>query len=184
MAVLDILCFPDKRLRQICEPVEEVTDEIRQLVDDMFETMYASSGIGLAAIQVNVHKRIIVVDVSEDRSDPICLINPEIVETEDKVESEEGCLSVPGFYEMVERAGRIKVKALDYHGKPLELEADGRFSVCIQHEIDHLNGNLFVDYLSTLKRQRIQKKLEKTQRRGRPVRRFGASKPDPDHASP
>lgn len=167
MTVLNILCFPDERLRQICEPVVDVNDEIRQLVDDMFETMYAAPGIGLAAIQVNVHKRILVADVSEDHSEPLCLINPEIVESEDEMKNDEGCLSVPGFYETVTRAKRIKVKALNRDGEPIELEAEGWLAVCIQHEIDHLDGNLFVDYLSPLKRQRIQKKLEKMKRLGR-----------------
>lgn len=164
MAILDILHFPDPRLRQICTPIESVTPEIRQLADDMLETMYVAPGIGLAAIQVNVLKRLIVVDVSEDKSTPLCLINPEIISTEGDEEMQEGCLSVPGFFETVRRAESIRVKALDRNGEPIEFDADGLLAVCIQHEIDHLNGKLFVDYLSALKRQRIRKKLEKLQR--------------------
>jgi peptide deformylase len=166
MAILDILHFPDERLRKICEPVSEVNDDIRRLLDDMLETMYAAPGIGLAAIQVNVHKRVLVVDVSEDRSQPLCFINPEIIGREGEEEMQEGCLSVPGFYETVKRAEKIKVKALDRDGRPFEMDADGLLAVCIQHEIDHLNGKLFVDYLSPLKRQRIRKKLEKQERLG------------------
>lgn len=166
MAILDILHFPDERLRKICEPVSEVNDDIRRLLDDMLETMYVAPGIGLAAIQVNVHKRVLVVDVSEDRSQPLCFINPEIISREGEEEMQEGCLSVPGFYETVKRAEKIKVKALDRDGRPFEMDADGLLAVCIQHEIDHLNGKLFVDYLSPLKRQRIRKKLEKQERLG------------------
>jgi peptide deformylase len=164
MALLDILQFPDPRLRQICEPVHTVDEDICRLVDDMFETMYAAPGIGLAAIQVNVHKRLIVVDVTEDQSGPLCLINPEIISAEGEEEMQEGCLSVPGFYETVRRAEKVRAKALDRDGQPLEFDADGLLAVCIQHEIDHLDGKLFVDYLSVLKRQRIRKKLEKAQR--------------------
>jgi peptide deformylase len=166
MAILDILHFPDERLRKVCEPVSEVNDDIRRLLDDMLETMYAAPGIGLAAVQVNVHKRVLVADVSEDRSQPFCFINPEIVSLEGEEEMQEGCLSVPGFYETVKRAEKIKVKALDREGRPFEMDADGLLAVCIQHEIDHLNGKLFVDYLSPLKRQRIRKKLEKQERLG------------------
>lgn len=166
MAILDILHFPDERLRKVCEPVSEVNDDIRQLLDDMLETMYAAPGIGLAAVQVNVHKRVLVADVSEDRSQPFCFINPEIVNLEGEEEMQEGCLSVPGVYETVKRAEKIKVRALDREGQPFETEADGLLAVCIQHEIDHLNGKLFVDYLSPLKRQRIRKKLEKQERLG------------------
>ena len=164
MSILDILHFPDPRLRQVCQPVGLVDDEIRKLADNMLETMYAAPGIGLAAIQVNVAKRIIVLDISEDRDDPNCLINPEIIFSEGEEEMREGCLSVPGFYERVQRADRIRVKALDLDGKAYEFEAEGLYAVCIQHEIDHLNGKLFVDYLSPLKRQRIRRKLLKEQR--------------------
>lgn len=166
MTILDILHFPDKRLRKICEPVVEVNDDIRRLLGDMLETMYAAPGIGLAAIQVNVHKRVLVVDVSEDRSEPLCFINPDIISLDGEEEMQEGCLSVPGFYETVKRAETIKVRALDREGRPFELDAGGLLAVCIQHEIDHLNGKLFVDYLSPLKRQRIRKKLEKQERLG------------------
>lgn len=176
MAILDILHFPDERLRKVCEPVSEVNDDIRRLLDDMLETMYAAPGIGLAAIQVNVHKRVLVADVSEDHSQPFCFINPEIVNLEGEEEMQEGCLSVPGFYETVKRAEKIKVKALNREGQPFEMEADGLLAVCIQHEIDHLNGKLFVDYLSPLKRQRIRKKLEKQERLGElPAKASGAA---------
>jgi peptide deformylase len=137
----------------------------------MFETMYAAPGIGLAAIQVNVPLRIIVIDVSEEHDRPVCLINPEILEREGEEQMEEGCLSVPGYYEPVTRAERIRVRALDRDGRPLEMEADGLLAVCIQHEIDHLDGKLFVDYISALKRQRIRKKLEKERRQQRPEAR-------------
>jgi peptide deformylase len=166
MAILDILHFPDTRLRNIAKPVERVDDEVRQLVDDMFETMYDAPGIGLAAVQVNRPLRVIVVDTSEDRSQPLALINPEILERDGVEEMDEGCLSVPGFYETVRRAERIRVKALDRDGQAFEMAADGLLAVCIQHEIDHLDGKLFVDYLSNLKRQRIRKKLEKEARHG------------------
>lgn len=161
MANLTILHFPDERLRTIAEPVEQVDNALRALIDDMFETMYAAPGIGLAATQVNVHKRLVVIDVSEEKNDPLVLINPEILAREGEEEMDEGCLSVPGIYETVQRADRIRVRALNRDGEAFELESDGLLAVCIQHEIDHLNGKLFVDYLSTLKRQRIRKKLEK-----------------------
>ncbi|MFJ3486662.1 peptide deformylase [Pseudomonas sp. NPDC090202] len=162
MAILNILEFPDARLRTIAKPVVEVDDGIRQLVDDMFETMYEAPGIGLAATQVNVHKRVVVMDLSEDRSEPRVFINPELEPlTDDMDQYQEGCLSVPGFYENVDRPQKVRVKALDRDGKPYELIAEGLLAVCIQHECDHLNGKLFVDYLSTLKRDRIKKKLEK-----------------------
>jgi peptide deformylase len=161
MALLPILEFPDPRLRTRAAPVAEVDASIRKLIDDMFETMYAAPGIGLAATQVNVHKRVLVVDVSEDRSKPLALINPEIINLEGVEETEEGCLSVPGIYDKVTRAERIRVRTLDRSGKPLEIDADGLLAVCIQHEMDHLEGKLFVDYLSELKRTRIRKKLEK-----------------------
>ncbi len=164
MAILDILHFPDPRLRERARPVDSVDEGIRSLVDDMFETMYAAPGIGLAATQVNVHRRVLVIDISEDKSEPRVFINPEILEREGVEEMDEGCLSVPGIYERVQRAERIRVRALDRDGRPFELEADGLLAVCIQHEIDHLDGKLFVDYLSQLKRQRIRKKLEKQQR--------------------
>ena len=147
----------------------EVDDGIRRLVDDMFESMYAAPGVGLAATQVNVPWRVLVLDVSEDRSAPRCFINPEIVTRDGEEEMEEGCLSVPGVYDKVRRAERIRVRALDRDGQPFELDADGLLAVCIQHEIDHLDGKLFVDYLSTLKRQRIRKKLEKDSRQARPA---------------
>ncbi|MGB2131243.1 MAG: peptide deformylase [Marinobacterium sp.] len=165
MAKLNILEFPDPRLRTIAEPVEQVDDEIRQLVDDMFETMYDAPGIGLAATQVNVHKRIVTIDISEEGDEPLVLINPEFKVLETELEKmQEGCLSVPGFYEDVQRPNRILLSALDRDGNPYELEAEGLLAVCIQHELDHLNGKLFVDYLTALKRNRIRGKLEKKHR--------------------
>lgn len=164
MALLNILEYPDPRLRTKAQPVDEVTLELKHLVRDMLETMYDAPGVGLAASQVNVHKRIIVVDVSEERDTPYAFVNPEIEVISGVSELQEGCLSIPGFYEVVNRAERIRVSALDADGSPFELEADGLLSVCIQHEVDHLEGKLFVDYLSNLKRQRIRKKLEKLHR--------------------
>lgn len=164
MAILDILRYPDPRLRNKALPVEQVDDGIRRLVDDMFETMYAAPGIGLAAVQVNVAKRVVVIDVSEAKNSPLVLINPEILERRGEEEMEEGCLSVPGYYDTVRRAEWVKVRALDRDGKPFELETGGLLAVCIQHELDHLDGKLFVDYLSELKRQRVRKKLEKAAR--------------------
>ena len=161
MALREILHFPDPRLRLRARPVEQVDDSVRGLVDDMFETMYAAPGIGLAATQINVQKRILVADVSDDQSAPHCLINPEILSRDGEEEMDEGCLSVPGFYETVRRAERIRVRALNRDGEAFEMEVDGLLAVCIQHEIEHLDGKLFVDYLSTLKRNRIRKKLEK-----------------------
>ena len=162
MALLPILEFPDQRLRTVAKPVTQVDDSIRQLIDDMFETMYDAPGIGLAASQVNVHKRVVVIDVSEDKSQPLVFINPEIeVLDQEMSQYDEGCLSVPGFYETVERPGHIRVKALDRHGQPFVLEPQGLLAVCIQHELDHLNGKLFVDYISPFKRTRIRSKLEK-----------------------
>jgi peptide deformylase len=161
MAVLEVLTFPDERLRIIAEPVEEVNDNIRQLVSDMFETMRDERGIGLAATQVNVHKRVVVMDVSDDQEEARVFINPEITHKNGTTVSEEGCLSVPNNYAKIDRAESITVKALDENGKPFELEADGLLAICIQHELDHLQGKLFVDYLSSLKRERIKKKLEK-----------------------
>lgn len=164
MTILSILHFPDPRLRNKALPVTKVDGVVRTLIDDMLETMYEAPGIGLAAIQVNVLKRVVVIDISEDRSSPICLINPEIVARDGEEIMEEGCLSVPGVYEEVERSNRIKAKGLDRNGEPWELETDGLLAICIQHEIDHLDGKLFVDYLSEIKRQRIRKKLEKQRR--------------------
>jgi peptide deformylase len=161
MAILEILYFPDPRLRNLAQPVTEVDDAIRTLVDNMLETMYAAPGIGLAATQVGVGKRVVVIDVSEEKDQPLCLINPEILELRGVEEMEEGCLSVPGVYETVQRADWVHVRALDRDGQGFELEVDGLLAVCIQHEIDHLDGKLFVDYLSQLKRTRIRKKLEK-----------------------
>lgn len=164
MAILEILHFPDPRLRTRAHPVQAVDESVRRLVDDMLETMYSAPGIGLAAIQVNDPRRVIVIDISEDRSQPRSFINPEVIARDGEEEMEEGCLSVPGVYESVRRAERIRVRALDRDGNPFELDADGLLAVCIQHEIDHLDGKLFVDYLSSLKRQRIRKKLEKDSR--------------------
>ena len=161
MALLNILHFPDPKLRTIAKPVTEFNAELKQLVANMFETMYEAPGIGLAASQVDRHIRLLVMDVSEDKNKPQCLINPEIVEMEGEEESDEGCLSVPGFYEMVKRAERIHVKAQDENGESREFEAEGLEAVCIQHEMDHLLGKLFVDYISTLKRDRIRTKLVK-----------------------
>jgi len=159
--ILDILKYPDKRLRTIAKPVLRVDETIKQQVKDMFETMYDASGIGLAATQVNFHQRIIVVDVSDQCNEPICLINPEVIEKSGEIEWEEGCLSVPDYYENVIRANDIKVQALNQHGETFELEASEMLSVCIQHEIDHLDGILFVDHLSKLKQKRLKTKTEK-----------------------
>ena len=164
MAKLAILEFPDPRLRTKAKPVEQVDDALRTLVDDMFETMYAAPGIGLAATQVDVHKRLLVTDVSPDKTEPHVLINPQIIEKDGEALTEEGCLSVPGYYEEVKRAEHIRVKFLDRDGNETEMEAEGLLAVCIQHEIDHLDGKLFVDYLSEAKRQRIRKRLEKERR--------------------
>lgn len=165
MSILNILEFPDPRLRTQAKPVDEVNDAVRAIIDDMFETMYDASGIGLAATQVNIHKQIVVMDLSEEKNDPLVFINPEvIVNADDTLPYDEGCLSVPGFYETVDRPSNILVKALDKNGEPFELEPDGLLAVCIQHELDHLNGKLFVDHISPIKRQRIRKKLEKIQR--------------------
>ena len=164
MAILDILEYPDPRLRTRAAPVDQVDASVRSLVADLFDTMYDAPGIGLAASQVNVHRRIIVVDVSEGRDEPHAFINPELELLGDEIETEEGCLSVPGFYEPVTRVDRIRVKALDADGQPVDRELTGLLAVCVQHECDHLDGKLFVDYLSGLKRTRIRKKLEKQQR--------------------
>ena len=159
--ILDILKYPDKRLRTIAKPVVSVDETIRQQVKDMFETMYEAPGIGLAATQVNFHQRIIVIDILDQCNEPICLINPEVIEKSGEIQWEEGCLSVPDYYENVIRANDIKVQALNQHGETFELEASEMLSVCIQHEIDHLDGILFVDHLSKLKQKRLKKKTEK-----------------------
>ena len=159
--ILNILKYPDKRLRTIAKPVVSVDETIKQQVKDMFETMYEAPGIGLAATQVNFHQRIIVIDISEQCNEPICLINPEVIEKSGEIQWEEGCLSVPDYYENIIRANDIKVQALNQHGETFELEASEMLSVCIQHEIDHLNGILFVDHLSKLKQKRLKKKTEK-----------------------
>ena len=164
MPILDILHYPDKRLRKLAKPVEKVDEFIKKLVDDMFETMYAAPGIGLAATQVNVHQQVIVIDISDEKNQPLCLINPEIIAEEGTESCDEGCLSVPDTYETVERSEKVTVKALDQNGDEYTLEADGLLAVCVQHEIDHLKGKLFVDYLSPLKFQRIKKRLIKSQR--------------------
>ncbi|RDV24755.1 peptide deformylase [Alteromonas aestuariivivens] len=161
MAILEVLSFPDERLRTVAKPVKEVNNEIKQLIADMFETMRDENGIGLAATQVDRHVRVVVMDVSENQDDPRVFVNPEIIKREGSTISEEGCLSVPGNYAKVERAEKVTVTALDGEGQPFELEAEGLLAICIQHELDHLAGKLFIDYLSPLKRQRIRKKLEK-----------------------
>jgi len=165
MARLPILEYPDPRLRIRAEPVTKVDAGIRRFVEDLLETMYAAPGIGLAATQVNVHKRILVIDVSADHTEPYCFINPEILSREGTTSAEEGCLSVPEFYDYVERAAKIRVRALDRDGKPFELDAEGLLAVCVQHEMDHLEGKLFVDYLSELKRERLKKKATKKAKR-------------------
>ena len=164
MALLNILHFPDDRLRTKAKPVAKVTDKHRTLIKNMLETMYDAPGIGLAATQVNVHERILVIDISEEKNEPIVLINPELLEKEGDQEFDEGCLSVPGIYETLHRAEKVHVKALNQKGEGFEMDAHGLLAVCIQHEMDHLEGKLFVDYLSQLKKQRIRKKLEKQQR--------------------
>ncbi len=161
MTCLTILEYPDPRLRTRAVPVDAVDAELRELIDDMLETMYAAKGIGLAATQVNVHRRLLVADVSEARNEPRVFINPEILSSEGTEISQEGCLSVPGYYDDVERAERIRVRALDRQGKIFEVDLDGLLAICVQHEIDHLDGKLFVDYLSEMKRQRVRKKIEK-----------------------
>ena len=161
MSILTVLEFPDKRLRTKAKKVTVFDGAIEALVDDMLETMYDARGVGLAATQIDVHQRIIVIDISEENDAPLCLINPEIIEKGGVEEEEEGCLSVPGFFEKIKRAKHVKVKAFDKQGKPFEMEVDELLSICIQHEMDHLEGKLFVDYISPLKRQRIKAKLEK-----------------------
>jgi len=164
MAIRTILHFPDPRLRTVAKPVAEVDGTIKTLVEDMAETMYDAPGIGLAATQINVHQRVLIIDISPEKNDLHVFINPEILEKRGEEEMEEGCLSVPGIYETVRRADWVRVRALDETGQEFELEIDGLLAVCIQHEIDHLDGKVFVDYLSRLKQQRIQKKLEKQSR--------------------
>ncbi|WP_333706028.1 peptide deformylase [Ottowia beijingensis] len=165
MALLSILRYPDPRLHKVAQPVSVIDDRLRALIDDMFETMYDAKGIGLAATQVDVHQRLIVIDVSEERDQRLVLINPELVWTSDeRVKGDEGCLSVPGIYDGVERAERVKVRALDEQGQAREIEADGLLAVCIQHEMDHLMGKVFVEYLSPLKQGRIKTKLLKAER--------------------
>jgi peptide deformylase len=162
MAIRAILKYPDPRLNKIAEPVARVDEEVRQLVRDMAETMYTAPGIGLAATQVDVHRQIIVIDISEDRNDLLVLINPQLVwQSEEQKACEEGCLSVPGVYETVTRPDRIRVRALDLNGVPFEREADGLLAVCIQHEMDHLRGTVFVEYLSRLKQSRIRSRMQK-----------------------
>jgi peptide deformylase len=171
MTKLVILEYPDSRLRKKAAPVAAVDDALRQLIDDMLETMYAARGVGLAATQVDVHRRVIVLDLSDTRDQPLVLINPELIEAEGSGPGEEGCLSLPGIYEKLSRATHIRVRALGRDGVPFEMEAEGMLAVCIQHEMDHLEGKLFVDYLSELKRQFIRRRLEKErrQRYGKPI---------------
>ncbi|WP_456418443.1 peptide deformylase [Thiolapillus sp.] len=176
MAILDILKFPDARLRNSAKPVDTVDKTVQKLVDDMLETMYEAPGIGLAATQVGVARQVVVIDISEERDDPLVLINPEILEASGEEEMEEGCLSVPGYFDKVKRAERIKMKALDRNGNEFVRDLDGLLAVCVQHEIDHLHGKLFVDYLSRLKRERIRKKLEKEARMGAGVTKKSAQK--------
>jgi peptide deformylase len=164
MTKLAILEYPDPRLRTKAQPVAVVDDALRRLADDLLETMYAAKGVGLAASQVDVHKRLLVLDVSDTHDQPLILINPEILSAEGRAPGEEGCLSLPGIYDKLERATRIRVRALDRNGQPFELDAEGMLAVCIQHEMDHLEGKLFVDYLSELKRQLIRRRLQKERR--------------------
>ena len=166
MAELEILEFPDPRLRTVAKPVEVVDNAMRALIDDMFDTMYDAPGIGLAASQIDVHQRLLVIDVSEDRSEPLVFINPQVEVLDPELgEYDEGCLSVPGFYETVNRPRRIRGNALDRNGEPFTRELEGLLAICLQHEIDHLDGKLFVDYISPLKRQRIRRKLEKAHKK-------------------
>lgn len=165
MAILDILHYPDTRLRTKAAPVKQVDDTVRKIVSDMFETMYQAPGIGLAATQVNIHQQIVVIDISKEKNDPLCFINAKIIEKEGEKNSEEGCLSVPEYFADIKRAKNIKVQAMDQEGELFELETDGLLALCIQHELDHLQGKLFVDYLSPLKQQRVKKKMEKLFRR-------------------
>jgi len=164
MAKLEVLHFPDTRLRKQAAPVEIIDTEIKILAADMLETMYAEGGIGLAATQVNVRKRVVVIDLSEQHDNPMCLINPEIIKSVGTEQMQEGCLSVPGYFDLVERAEKVTLRYLNLDGESIEVDADGLLAVCVQHEIDHLNGKLFIDYLSPLKRQRLRKKLEKQEK--------------------
>jgi len=165
VSILPVLEFPDPRLRNVASPVKQVNNKIKSMVDDMFETMYDAHGVGLAATQVDIQLQLIVIDVSEEKNDPLCLINPEIISESGREESDEGCLSVPGIFEPIQRAEVIRVKALNKEGDVFEMDADGLLAVCIQHEMDHLLGKLFVDYLSPLKRNRIKKKMQKQHKR-------------------
>ncbi len=168
MALLPILCYPDPRLHKVAKPVQAVDARVHTLIDDMLETMYEAGGIGLAATQIDVHERLVVIDTSEERNQPMVLINPEITwMNEERVKGEEGCLSVPGIYDGVERATKVKVKALDRDGQSRTLEAEGMLAICIQHELDHLMGKVFVEYLSPLKQGRIKTKMVKAQKTGR-----------------
>jgi peptide deformylase len=173
MALLPILEFPDNRLRTVAKPVERVDDDLRRLIDDMFETMYAAPGVGLAATQIDYHRQLIVIDVSEDKDQPLVLINPRIVETTGSQTCQEGCLSVPTVFADVTRAERVVVEALDRHGELQRIDADGLLAVCIQHEMDHLAGKVFVDYLSPLKRQMVKSKLDKRRRQMAPASATG-----------
>ena len=164
MSMLTILRYPDERLRTIASPVEHFDHKLQRLIDDMLETMYVAPGIGLAATQVDVHRQLLVIDISEEKNQPLVLINPEILEKDGCQKFDEGCLSVPGIYETVERAMHIRLRACDRNGQSFEMEAEDLLAVCIQHEMDHLQGKLFVDYLSSLKRQRIRKKLQKQEK--------------------
>ncbi len=164
MSILNILQFPDPRLRTRARPVTEFDDKLKTLVDDMFETMYHAQGIGLAASQIDCHIRLLIMDISEEKNDPKILVNPEIIQSDGEEEMDEGCLSIPGYYETVCRAQKVRVKAQDEKGDFFEFDAEGLEAVCIQHEIDHLDGKLFVDYISSLKRERIRKKLEKAKK--------------------
>ena len=165
MALLPILCYPDPRLHKVAQPVQAVDDRLRALIDDMLETMYEANGIGLAATQIDVHQRLVVIDTSEERNQPMVLINPEITwMSEERVKGDEGCLSVPGIYDGVERATAVKVTALDRNGQSQNIEAEGLLAICIQHELDHLKGKVFVEYLSPLKQGRIKTKMVKAQK--------------------
>ncbi|MCB1598683.1 MAG: peptide deformylase [Lysobacterales bacterium] len=169
MALLPILEYPDERLRTVAKPIDHIDDALQRLIDDMFETMYEAPGVGLAATQINFHRQLIVIDVSEEKNTPLVLINPRIVESEGTETCQEGCLSVPGIFADVVRAERIVVEALDRHGELRRIDATGLLAVCIQHEIDHLAGKVFVDYLSPLKRQLVKRKMEKRHRQGAPA---------------
>jgi peptide deformylase len=177
MTKLAILEYPDPRLRKKAAPVREVDDALRQLADNMLETMYAAKGVGLAATQVDVHKRLIVLDVSEQRTSPLVLFNPELLESTGSGPGEEGCLSLPGIYDKLTRATHIRVRAVDRNGAAFEMDAEGLLAVCIQHEMDHLEGKLFVDYLSELKRQMIRRRMEKERKQRTPGSPHRASVP-------